>query len=128
MSFQPIFYFEFLFKFPHNYAVPGGITSICQRAALGRTGPDFQFLPVQHIFFSASRIFQHFQIFPELATPASTYIFYLCWGRAPREIFPAHPVPASHRRDAPKGHPIWPSAAHSSNPPQAPHMAAPAGF
>ena len=94
------FYFEFLFRFPHNYAVPGRITSICQRAALGRTGPDFQFFPVHPFFYRKGKFFQRFQIFPELATPATPYIFYLCWGRAPREIFPARPAPTRISRFA----------------------------
>lgn len=79
-------------------------------------------------FSSTSRFSQNWQPLPPLTffTSAGVVLPGKFFQRA--QSLPAFPNLPSLRRDAPKGHPIWPSAAHSSNPPQAPHMAAPAGF
>lgn len=79
-------------------------------------------------FSSTSRFSQNWQPLPPLPVFTSAGVV------APGKFFqrtqslPALPDLPSLRRDAPKGHPIWPSAAHSNNPPQVPHMAIPAGF
>lgn len=79
-------------------------------------------------FSSTSRFSQNWQPLPALPVFTSAGVV------APGKFFqrtqslPVLPISPSFRRDAPKGHPIWPSSAHSSNQPPAPHMAIPAGF
>lgn len=124
MSFQPIFYSGSRIIMRSRVELPVFVSGP-RSGARARISSFFQY----SIFFSRLPEFSSTSRFSQNWQPLPALTFFTSAGVVPPGKFfqrtqslPEFPNLPTHRRDAPEGHPIWPSAARSSGPTKEGHI------